>query len=67
MLQDDGFETVLDLAALALYAEDGKDVSVLSHHLVRLHWVVVELAVVHELQLCLGVRALRHHQQQYYT
>lgn len=49
MLQDDGFETVSDLGALALDAEDSEDVSVLRDDLMGLDGVIVVLAVVREL------------------
>lgn len=55
MLQDDGFEAVSDLTALALDAEDGEDVSVFGDDLVGLDGVVIVLAVVCELELGLGV------------
>jgi hypothetical protein len=57
MLKDDGFESVSNQAAFPLYPENSKDVSILSDNLVGLNRVVIELAVVNELQLGLRMSA----------
>ena len=56
MLKDDGFEAISNLACLPLDPEDSKDVSILSDNFVGLDRVVIELAVVNELQLGLRMR-----------
>lgn len=56
VLKDDGLESLPNQAAFALNPENSEDVSVFSDNFVSLDWVVVELAVVNELQLGLRMR-----------
>lgn len=55
MLKDDGFESTTNDATLSLYSEHGKDVSIFGDDLVRLDWIFVVFAVVHEFKLSLRV------------
>lgn len=63
MLKDDGFEAISNLTCLPLDPEDSKYVSILSDNFVGLDGVVVELAVVNELELGLRMSTVCHCQQ----
>jgi hypothetical protein len=59
VLEENGFEALPDESVLLLDAEEGEDVAVLGGHMVGLDGVVVELTVVCEVELRLGVGRVR--------